>query len=160
MKKSFTLIELLIVVLIVGILATVALPQYQKVVEKARWAQAVSTLGAIYRAQEAYYLEHGDYQEFTGDTDANHEPYGLYLELKPLDICTTCCTKPRHWGDDYFSYQSHDGWGAPLYTDGWNCLASPHQWGHTPIIGLQLLIDFSENKLKMRNHDGVTWDDY
>ncbi|NQT46095.1 MAG: prepilin-type N-terminal cleavage/methylation domain-containing protein [Candidatus Omnitrophica bacterium] len=59
MKKSFTLIELLIVVIIVGILATVALPQYQKVVKKARWTEAVSMLGAIRKACEIYYQGHG-----------------------------------------------------------------------------------------------------
>ncbi|NQT46531.1 MAG: prepilin-type N-terminal cleavage/methylation domain-containing protein [Candidatus Omnitrophica bacterium] len=60
MKKSFTLIELLIVVLIVGILATVALPQYTKVVNKAKWAEAVSMLGTIRKMALIYYTEHGN----------------------------------------------------------------------------------------------------
>ena len=36
MKKGFTLIELMVTVLIVGILASVALPQYRKAIERAR----------------------------------------------------------------------------------------------------------------------------
>ena len=59
MSKSFTLIELLIVVIIVGILATVALPQYNKAVTKARWVEAVSMLGTIRTACQIYYQGHG-----------------------------------------------------------------------------------------------------
>ena len=59
MKKGFTLIELLVVVLIIGILAAVAVPQYQRAVGKARAAEAKTILSAYLRALQLAHLETG-----------------------------------------------------------------------------------------------------
>ena len=70
-KKAFTLVELLVVVLIIGILAAIAVPQYEKAVEKSRTTQALAFMKTLYQAQQVYFLANGDYPNNFNDIDVN-----------------------------------------------------------------------------------------
>ena len=109
-QKAFTLIELLVVVLIIGILAAVAAPQYQIAVEKAHAAEAITQIRALANAEQAYYLANGEYTDdfsvldidFPG-TSATDEPVmkQKHWDLKLNDIKTLHTISARRMGTGF-----------------------------------------------------------
>ena len=75
-KLGFTLLELLVVVLIIGILAGIALPQYRKVLIKSKAAQMYEAVSTIARSAQAFYLSHDNwptnFEELDIDYDISH----------------------------------------------------------------------------------------
>ncbi len=94
-KRGFTLIELLVVVLIIGILASVALPQYNKAVAKARATEVKSFLKAYEQAMDIYTMENG---------------FSIPSSWQELDIdLTSYCTNSPTTGECEGKY-----WHSPL----------------------------------------------
>ncbi len=78
-KSGFTLLELIIVVLVIGILASLALPRYIRIAEKGRMSEGKSILGGIRTAQLRYSAEHGEFATAVGDLDVDFTP-GKYFD--------------------------------------------------------------------------------
>ena len=58
-RKGFTLLELLIVVIVIGILAAIALPQYMSTIERSKAGEAMANIGAIRSSLDRYWYESG-----------------------------------------------------------------------------------------------------
>ena len=85
-RAAFTLIELIIVVSIIGVLAAIAIPNYQAVVEKARVARAIGDITAIQQSCQEYFFVNSSYPSSLSDvgmeglTDPWGNPY-VYLTV-------------------------------------------------------------------------------
>ena len=60
-EQGFSLVELMVVVAIIGILATIGIPQYQKFMAKARQAEAKTHLNAIFQGEASHFTEYNTY---------------------------------------------------------------------------------------------------
>lgn len=94
-ERGFTLIEMVVVVMIISILASISMPQYFRLVERARVVESFAMLGSVRSAQERYLAKEGTYATSnaqTGRFDVNFQgndpTYGMryyFMVLGPGD---------------------------------------------------------------------------
>jgi len=110
-KKGFTLLELMIVVIIVGILASLAMPRFIAAANKAREAEGQNMLGAIRSSQLRYNLEHSEYTSVIGNLDVEIPTPTKYYTYTAVDGTGDVVGKAtKLTGSTLKSYQiTHDG---------------------------------------------------
>ncbi len=77
-REGFTLVELMVVVAIIGVLASIALPQYAKFTAKARQSEVRVALGAVYTIEQSFATENSTYSGCLGQLGFNRDGAKLY----------------------------------------------------------------------------------
>jgi prepilin-type N-terminal cleavage/methylation domain-containing protein len=96
-RKGFTLVELMVVILIVGILAAVAIPLMQGRIDKAKWSEANATAGTIRTAIRAYAAE----TSVTTAQGLETSNLGVAATQSALGFSATDCEGTYFESDDY-----------------------------------------------------------
>jgi len=110
-RGGFTLVELMVVVIIIGILAAAAVPIYTAQTRRAKTAEALGALAAIRSTERAYYAEHGSYLAVSagdiGNQPTDDDP-GLGLD----------CSLNTYYDENCFSVALDDTYGFVATCDG------------------------------------------
>jgi len=103
-KQGFTLIEIMTVVVIIGVLSTLALTRYNKLINRNRWSSVLKALIPLRQAAEMYYLENGTVPLDTNLLDGTNP---LSVDPPPIPGVT--------WRINTANWCS---WGYQYYVDG------------------------------------------
>ena len=140
---GFSLVELMAVVVIVGILVSLALPRFRLFIATARQAEAHANLGIIASLQQTYYLKHN--KHFAG-LDMGGGTCGATAEKNELGFRNVNCAKLR------YKYSATTSGGGSANADGAsgreiypNCTGKADKWS----IGVTRELKHEENVITL-----------
>ena len=113
-SQGFTLLELLVVVVIIGLLAAIALPQYQLAVDKAEFAKYQSMVSSLRDAYDEYVMLHG--QGTKNFEDLSFSIPDSFTVVANF-FTTNCISNDNMWCcmSDYKYVDSSNSWSAKIY---------------------------------------------
>lgn len=124
--NGFTLMELMIVLVVIGIMAGAAVPAYQGIVEKSRSNEAITNLQVLYMAEKAYALDHSGnffFPDPKDDLNAINTNLKLDVQTKFYDIQISGS------GSNFEVAANRSGGGASLTIDQRGCFGgSPAEY--------------------------------
>ena len=137
-QSGFTLIELMIVVLIIGLISSIAIPVFGRALKKAHRAAVGASLTGLHKAMARYYADNGEFP--TLDT-TTFEPLvsGGYLE-SPEALLS------KFQGNNVLAY-------LDLGSIGWYMIVHPKG----DVDSFMYVVDLSLGPLSMVHYDGVYW---
>ncbi|MDO8602954.1 MAG: prepilin-type N-terminal cleavage/methylation domain-containing protein [Candidatus Omnitrophota bacterium] len=97
-KKGFTLVEVLIVVIIIGILSAIGIPQFAASIEKAKGGEARAGLGHIQTGEKVYFAESEYYTTVLSDLDITLSQQYWTFTIATLSSTTYTATATRSGG--------------------------------------------------------------
>jgi type IV pilus assembly protein PilA len=80
-REGFTLVELMIVVAIIGVLASIAVPQYSKFQAKSRQSEVRIQLGGAYTVEQSFAAENSTYTGCLGQVGYNRDGTKFYYTI-------------------------------------------------------------------------------
>jgi prepilin-type N-terminal cleavage/methylation domain-containing protein len=88
-RKGFTLVELAVVIVIIGVLAAFGVPRFLKSVERSKASEAFAYLSAVRAAQERFAANHGVYATNVSELDINQSTMKYFRDKNGSPITST-----------------------------------------------------------------------